>query len=175
MNRTSWDLNEDGPVKWTGTYELNQGPDEGAEVVPETYTVRLTVDGVAKSEPVIVKADPRDPAVAGYQKRFEFLSTLFSELGTINAMLNSIDARLKGAPTAQASSLIAVKKRLTYDPRNIEDLSGPAALREDVLDLISRMGTSFQAPTAAQLSQAAAYRAQLDDISAAYKQLMGER
>ena len=53
---------------------------------------------------------------------------------------------------ARRPALIEFKHRITYDPRNIEDLSGPAQLREDVLDLISRMGSSFQAPTAAQLA-----------------------
>ena len=40
VNRASWDLNEDGPVKWTGTFKENQGPDTGAEAVPGKYTVR---------------------------------------------------------------------------------------------------------------------------------------
>ena len=77
-------------------------------------------------------------------------------------MLNRIDARSATAHRIAGGALIAFKKspKLTYDPRNIEDLSGPAQLREDVLDLISRMSSSFQAPTAAQLAQAATYKAQ---------------
>jgi hypothetical protein len=92
-------------------------------------------------------------------------------LSAVNTMLNHIDARLKGASPSQAPALLAVKHRLTYDPQNIEDLSGPAKLREDLIDLISRLSTSFQAPTAAQLSQAASDKAQFDAISAAYRQL----
>ncbi|MGC1759844.1 MAG: hypothetical protein WA742_10845 [Candidatus Cybelea sp.] len=172
MNRAAWDLNENGPVQWMGTYKENQGPDEGAEAVPATYTVALTVDGVTREQRAIVQPDPRDPASSKYQARYAFLAGLFSDLGTINTMLNAIDARLKRATGSQASALTAFKHRLTYDPRNIEDLSGPAQVREKVLDLISRMSTSFQAPTSAQLAQAAAYRGELDALAAQYKRVM---
>ncbi|HZY97909.1 MAG TPA: hypothetical protein VFE35_12510 [Candidatus Cybelea sp.] len=171
MNRAGWDLNEDGPVKWEGTFKQNQGPDTGAEVVPGTYTIRLSADGGTQSQSLVVKADPRDPATAGYVARHNFLAELYTELSGIDTMLNHIDARLKRASGANAAALIAFKQRLTYDPRNIEDLNGPAQLRERLLDLISRMGSSFQAPTAAQLEQAATYRADYEQLSAAYRAL----
>jgi photosystem II stability/assembly factor-like uncharacterized protein len=171
INRTSWDLNEDGPVKWSGTFKENQGPDTGAEVLPGTYTVRLIADGATRDQPVAVKPDPRDPASGGYVRRHDFLAELFAELSGVDAMLNGIDARLKHASGSQASALIAVRQHLTYDPRNIEDLTGPAQLRERLLDLISRMSTSFQAPTAAQLSQAGIYKTTYDRLSAAYLKL----
>ena len=41
LNRIAWDLAEEGPVRWTGTYEQNRGPKEGAEAIPGTYTARL--------------------------------------------------------------------------------------------------------------------------------------
>ena len=89
MNRASWDLTEDGPVQWNGTYKQNRGPDEGAEVVPGRYTVQLTVDGVAKSQPLTVKPDPRDPAVAACVARYDALAALYGELSTIDTMLNA--------------------------------------------------------------------------------------
>ncbi len=171
INRTSWDLNEDGPVRWSGTFKENQGPDAGAEVVPGTYTARLIADGATKDQPVAVKPDPRDPASGGYVRRHDFLAELFAELSGVDAMLNGIDARLKHASASQASALTAIKAHLTYDPRNIEDLNGPAQLRERLVDLISRMSTSFQAPTAAQLAQAAAYKTTYAQLSAAYLKL----
>ncbi len=87
-------------------------------------------------------------------------------------MLNAIDARYRSAAPAERARLLALERRLTYDPRNIEDLSGPAQLRERLLDLISRMESSFQAPTAAQLDQAAAYRSDFDAVSTEYKRVM---
>ncbi len=171
INRTSWDLDEEGPVKWTGTYKENQGPETGAEVVPGSYEVRLDADGVSKTQPLVVKPDPRDPDLAKARSRHDFLIALFAQLGTIDTMLNAIDARLKRASGAQAASLRAFKHRLTYDPRNIEDLSGPAEIREQVLDLISRASSSFQAPTAAQQAQAAADKSALDALSSVYAKL----
>ncbi|HET6276244.1 MAG TPA: hypothetical protein VFE16_09980 [Candidatus Cybelea sp.] len=170
-NRTSWDLDEDGPVKWTGTYKENQGPDTGAEVLPGAYEVRIDADGVVKTQPLIVKADPRDPDLARARSRYDFLSALNAQLGTIDTMLNAVDARLKAASGTRAAALRAFKHRLTYDPRNIEDLTGPAQIREGVLDLISRLSGSLQAPTAAQLAQAASYTKELEELSAAYRNL----
>lgn len=171
MNRTSWDLDETGPARWMGTYKENRGPETGAEVLPGSYVVRLDADGISKTQPLTVKADPRDPDLSRARSRYTFLSALFAQLGTIDTMLNGIDSRLKHATGAQAAALRALKLRLTYDPRNIEDLSGPAQIREGVLDLISRVGASLQAPTAAQVAQAAIYTKQLDELSAAYRQL----
>jgi photosystem II stability/assembly factor-like uncharacterized protein len=170
IDRTSWDLQEDGPPKWTGTFKQNQGPGEGAEVVPGSYTVRLSVDGTVTTQPLTVKADPRDPAASRYQERYDFMSGLYRDLGTIDTILNHIDARIK-ANARHAAELRAVRRRLTYDPRNIEDLSGPAALRERLLDLISRMSTSYQAPTTAQRAQGAAYRAEVERISTEYRSM----
>jgi hypothetical protein len=45
---------------------------------------------------------------------------------------------------------------LTLDPRNVEDLNAPAALRERVMDLLSRINSSsYQGPTAAQSDELA--------------------
>jgi photosystem II stability/assembly factor-like uncharacterized protein len=172
MNRTLWDLAADGPVKWDGTFKDNRGPDEGAEVVPGTYTVRLNVDGAVLSAAVTVKPDPRDPDVASAVRRHDFLAGLYDELSTIDTMLNEIDARRKGGSPAAAAQLAAVRERLTYDPRNVEDLSGPAQLREDVLDLISRMTTSFRPPNAAQQAQADVYKGRLAEIASDYRRAL---
>jgi photosystem II stability/assembly factor-like uncharacterized protein len=171
VNRAAWDLNEDGPVKWTGTFKENQGPDVGPEVVPGVYTVQLDAGAIVKAANVAVKADPRDPDFAMAQRRHDFLVPLYDELSAIDTMLNQLDARLKTVSPARAAQLNAFKHRLTYDPRNIEDLNGPAQIREKVLDLISRLSTSFQAPTTAQLAAAASYKAELDELRAAYQRL----
>ena len=172
LNRATWDLHENGPAKWTGTFVQNRGPDEGAEVVPGSYVARLSVDGVAATQPFTVKADPRDPAASRYQERYDFLSGLYRALGTIDTILDQIDARFKAGTGRQGSQLRVVRRQLTYDPRNIEDLSGPAALRERLLDLITRMSTSFQAPTAVQRAQGAIYQAEVDRISAEYRSMV---
>jgi hypothetical protein len=169
MNRASWDLTEDAPVKWKGTFKGNQGPDEGAEVVPGRYTIALTVDRVTKSQTLTVKPDPRYPGQADAVSRHDFLVALYGELSTIDTMLNRLDAGLRTASPAQSLALNSVRRGLTYDPRNIEDLTGPTELREDVLDLISRIGSSFAPPTAAQLTAAAGYKSRLAEVESDYR------
>lgn len=169
MNRASWDLTEDGPVQWRGTYKQNRGPDAGPEVVPQTFTVALTVDGVTNSVPLVVRADPSTPNVPALEIRYNTLARLFGELSTIDTMLNGIDERLRGATPAQAQRLRAVRERLSYDPRNIEDLTGPAQLREDVLDLISRVESSFAPATRAEVLQASRYSDRLAPIESDYQ------
>ncbi len=96
FNRTAWDLTEDGPTKWLGTFKDNQGPGTGAEVLPGTYTVRLQVDGITQQQQVVVKADPRDPSTLDQlQQRHATLAELFGELGGVDAMLNQIDKQLR--------------------------------------------------------------------------------
>ena len=170
LNRANWDLAEEGPTRWKSTFEQNRGPESGAEAVPGTYTLRLHADGVTKDQPVLVKADPRDTSPAeDAQKRHAFLAEVNGELGAVNTMLNAIDVRLKRATPAQAAALVAFKHRLTMDPANIEDLKTPVQVRERLLDLLGRVGSSsYQPPTPAQEAEGAVLRAQTQALSAAY-------
>lgn len=155
LNRTSWDLAANGPVKWTGTFKLNQGPDEGATVPPGSYTVRLNVDGKTYTQPLLVKADPRDDtSQAQLEARYAFQTTYLNELSAVDRWLNSIDARLKrGGPRAVA--LRAFARQLTYGPQTDEDLGGPPGLRERINDVLARTSSSFQPPNQ-PIAQAAA-------------------
>lgn len=152
INRTSWDLNEDGPVKWMGTFKDNQGPATGADVVPGAYTVRIAANRATQTQAVTVKEDPRDTAgAADAATRYAFLHELYLELGGVDTMLNHIDAQLKKASPARKAWLLAFRAKLTYNPNSVEDLSGPAKLREHLLDLIGRVApTSFQVPNASE-------------------------
>ncbi|HEY4441714.1 MAG TPA: hypothetical protein VGN14_14740, partial [Candidatus Elarobacter sp.] len=169
MNRAAWDLSEDGPVRWTSTFEQNRGPETGAEALPGSYAVRLTVDGVTQTQPLVVKADPRDTALADEAiRRHDFLVAENAQLDRVDTMLNAIDKRLKHATPAQATTLRAFRARITLDARNIEDLRTPPHVRERLLDLIGRLSTSFQAPTAAQEEEARTVKGQYDALVAAY-------
>jgi photosystem II stability/assembly factor-like uncharacterized protein len=173
LNRAAWDLDEDGPVKWSATYETNQGPATGAEVMPGTYTVALNVDGVVRKQRVVVKLDPRDPATLEQaQLRHDTLAELNREFGALDTMLNTIDKKLKSAPPSARSALLAFRRRLTSDPRNDEDLSGPPGLRDRIGDLIYRLtASSYQAPTQPQLAVAASLKQAFAAIDVDYKSL----
>jgi len=68
MHRVNWDLRYDAPPAFTHSFEINANPGqtpaspEGALVPPGVYTVRLTVNGKAHAEKVVVTSDPRSPA-----------------------------------------------------------------------------------------------------------------
>ena len=58
LQQFTWDFSEDGPVKWNGAGKFFRGPNEGATVVPGTYTLRMTLGGQTFTEPFVVKPDP---------------------------------------------------------------------------------------------------------------------
>ena len=67
MHRVNWDLRYDAPPALTHTFEINANPGqtpaspEGALVPPGVYTAKLTVNGKAHVEKVVVASDPRSP------------------------------------------------------------------------------------------------------------------
>lgn len=167
MNRIAWDLSEDGPTTWHATFEQNKGPKSGAEALPGTFTARLLVDGVSIDTPVVVKLDPRDPATpAEVTARHDMLVEINRELSGVDTMLNAIDRRSKDATPTTLARYRSLKARLTVDPHNIEDLKTTAQLREGLLDLLGRIGsTSFQAPTESQQIEAARLHALYDLVT----------
>ncbi|HEU5480205.1 MAG TPA: hypothetical protein VFU90_10255 [Candidatus Tumulicola sp.] len=172
IDRTSWDLAEDGPEQWHGTFSENRGPEEGPEVVPGAYTATLNVDGRAYRQTVDVLADPRDKMpLDDYARRHDFLEEIYAEIGGCNRMLNGIDRKLKQANPQQAQALRAFRAELTFNPRNVEDLGEPPGLRDRLVDAIARSSLSFQPPTAAQLSEAADLKALYANLSQRYEQL----
>jgi hypothetical protein len=58
LNRTGWDLSEDGPVKLADWPNSDQAPDEGPEALPSTYAVHLIVNGAPYAQPLAIRADP---------------------------------------------------------------------------------------------------------------------
>ena len=170
IDRTNWDLQEDGPVKWHGTFKDNQGPDEGPDVVPGTYTIRVAANGHTSEQSVVVEADPRDPGTPEQARaRYAFLRQIFDELSGVDTMLNTIDARLMHATAVQRTRLLAFRAKLTYNPQNVEDLRGPAGLREHLIDLIGRVtGTSFQPPTQPDLEYASQLKSEYESVRASF-------
>ena len=65
MHRFVWDLREPAPesvavdLPISAVYEDTPRVPQGALIVPGRYTVRLTVDGVTRSQPLTVVMDPR--------------------------------------------------------------------------------------------------------------------
>jgi photosystem II stability/assembly factor-like uncharacterized protein len=165
INRVAWDLDTKGPVKWHGTFSFNQGPSTGPEVVPGTYTVRLNANGTHARQTVTVKQDPRDNlTTAQMQARYDLLSELFGWYGTVDTWLNAIDARVKHGD--HSAALLTFKRKLTYGPRNAEDLGGPPGFRDRLGDLMGRLSGNYAPPMQSQLDEAAALRKLFEQLRA---------
>jgi hypothetical protein len=73
MNRFAWDLRYGGPGEEASV--------AGPQVLPGTYTVRLTAAGRSYTQPLKVKLDPRSAAApAEIQKRFDLSISLWRDM-----------------------------------------------------------------------------------------------
>jgi len=171
LNRLSWNLTEAPPVQWQMAKEWNRGPDDGAAVVPGTYTVRLIVAGATLDQHAEVKADPRGPwTQADYIARYQFLHALNVELSQIDSALNALDARAKeGKLDARGRAVYA---QLTSSPVNSEDtLQRPSLLRERIQNLQVPLSLSNGPPTPAQSKEAGEIKTQFDTVMTAYAKI----
>lgn len=156
LNRVSWDLSEDGPVKWTSARDWNKGPSEGPAVLPGAWTVRVSLRGHVLSRTFAVRPDPRFGwTTSDYAARQHLVRELDDELSAIDVKLNALD--LHGLQKS------AAYRALTSSPVNSEDdLMVPDGLRERVSTLLLSLGLSQGPPSAAHLREAAEIRAQFD-------------
>jgi photosystem II stability/assembly factor-like uncharacterized protein len=184
LNRVSWDLREDGPIRWSGAAkEEYRGPRTGPAVVPGTYTARIVLAGKTFSKPVRVEPDPRVRYTpADYRAAYAFARKHVDEYSRLNDTLNRLDAyaasaaeRAHGASGELAAALsgarakaLALRARLTADFTNDEDfIQRPGRVREDMSALLNASGAP---PAAATIDYAArvdgAFDAAMRDVTA---------
>jgi photosystem II stability/assembly factor-like uncharacterized protein len=148
VNRVVWDLHEDPPAPWKGAArEEYQGPKVGPEVVPGTYSVRITLDGETLTQRFDVKPDPRDRwTQAQYEEAHAFAEKYNAAYGKIDEALNNLDAIKKSLSDAHpadarlASAISSAERRwstvfyaFTADFHNDEDsIQRSGSLRESV-------------------------------------------
>lgn len=193
INRFAWGLTEDPPVPWPSAREWNQGPSQGAGVVPGTYFATLQIGSQAFRRTITVKADPRSPwTQAQYVERRDFLRTLFNELSDVDRALNALDAeqhsikgklRALGANATQAERQTlqirsqeaqAIAALLSSNPRNSEDdMYRADKVRERIQTLIDSSGLLSQGPPlAAHRREAAELKPLLDEAMTRYRTFM---
>ena len=177
VNRTTWDLNEDGPVQLQHTFAFNRGPDEGPEVLPGQYTLRLTAGGTVVTQIAEVLHGGYEITTDNDKAaRYAFLTELYSAISKIDEMLNTIQARLPTSSPANTAALEALEARLIANPQNeLESLSKPPELRERYLAEIGRVSSSFQPPMQSDLDEVSNLHAQLQACITTYDSLIGER
>ncbi len=175
LNRTVWNLREDGPQRWNGAArESYKGPRSGPQVVPGDYTVEMTAGGRRVTQPLSVRADPRVSFTAEqYAAAHAFATAQTAKLSAVDVALNRLDATIAAAQKKNLPAVVAraqsVRSELTADYHNDEDSIGrPGKVRENLLglDLVGDNGP----PAAAALELAARidvlYVAAMRDVSA---------
>ncbi len=192
LNRTTWDLRTDGPVRWNGAArEAYKGPRTGPYVLPGRYTVSMQIDGRLLSEPVDVHADPRQAYTPAQRAaRYAYAVAATAKFSAVDAALNRLDAVIASATTAAAAAgsnaalsatlnrTIArardIRGELTADYHNDEDsIQMPGKLREDIESLdASGLGGP---PTQAERSLAARVGAEYAPRHARRQRLLCER
>ncbi len=93
LNRTSWDLRGEPPVKpEEGAERSFMGPPRGPWVLPGTYAVKVAVGGMEASQAVVVEDDPRITATDAERKAWH---DALVEAGRIWAKADAADKAAK--------------------------------------------------------------------------------
>jgi len=160
MNRFVWDLRYPSPPAQRPEFTIAALPGatpalpQGPQVVPGTYTVKLTVGGQSSTQPLTVKMDPRVTA------SIEDLTRLF-------------DLERKIAQAIDDDARAIEKVRASTPPGQSRTPLERALIRlnEGLAELLSGVDTGDVAPTAAASQAFADFRKELDQRIADASQL----
>ena len=178
MNRLVWDLRMNDPAQIPGAFYEDQAP-RGPIVPPGTYQVRLTADGVTRSAPLTVIADPRDPAgtADGIAAKAALSVAVWRDIDALHKAVNDIRARRKALKTAgQAGgaadqALSSVEQQLMQVNMNGSEanLAFPGMLNEQYAGFANSLEDADTPPTRQQQglydSLHARLQAQLDRLA----------
>jgi photosystem II stability/assembly factor-like uncharacterized protein len=173
FNRTAWNLRHDG---FKRLRDEDDPPEEflpsGPDVLPGTYTVRVTVGDHEASRSVEVRADPRftvtsanrqakrDALVRAGKRQevgVEAVERLRKARGAIDDVLGKLQEKDDNGTTALRDTGDSLKKRLERieddftGPRDIQGFSSdPNAFFSKIRLAYGQMSSSWEAPTQAQ-------------------------
>lgn len=146
IHRVVWDL------RWAGAPKIQNGkidagdPRVGPRALPGTYTIRLTVDGVTRTAPLVVVQDPRvktpESALAEQLKLGLTIRDDISSITTMVHRLRDLAAQAKQRAAALAGGAPAMVSALNDLSRSCEALEAklhnPSA--EIVYDILAQRG-----------------------------------
>jgi hypothetical protein len=174
VNRFVWDLRY-GDVKHIEDIIVDYGTTTGLQVLPGTYSVRLTVGGQSFTQPFIVVNDPRTTVTPGaqqaqlaaWQQLRDHIDSTVEASKNIETMQDQVDARIaqvKGQ--SYASRVENAGKPLRAKMEEIRDalievhshadeitLHYPVKLYNMMLTLNGQLLTGDAAPTQSQMEQ----------------------
>ena len=164
MNRIAWDLREDPPTLTGPLAEFSDevlGTDDGglrsADVLPGSYTVRLSSEGAESVRMLEVETDARVDIdmverIAKYQavKRgldlYVRLRALRAAIASVQSELRRVSEVVDGRGFAGDVELLETSQRLGDELRELADFRGVIRYRSGVLALAS----SYDGPTEGQ-------------------------
>ena len=183
LQRLTWDLRADGPVRWEAGKEFLKGPRSGAVVPPGDYTATLTIGSKTMKEKLTVAKDPDSQAtIAAMEERYQDTEAILHEISQLDVVLNrigAIEAQLgalrlvaKGTPDEKAvnTAIDALEKQMKAAEGAISSNPGaaestlrvPDQVHEHLLALEAGFEGEDDAPTAAMLDQMKLLRPQYE-------------
>ena len=91
LNRFSWNLRYEDPVKVPGNFYEADIPPKGPMALPGTYQVRLTADGQTRTAPLELRQDPRiEISRADLEAQFALERDIVRRLSSLHRAVNEI-------------------------------------------------------------------------------------
>jgi hypothetical protein len=167
-HRFVWDLRLPRPKASTYKYNIATSRSAGVPVeprgpmvVPGSYRVSLNIDGKHQDAPLEVLMDPRvNVSATALQSALDFslkygavLGEVWRDAREIDMLRGSINAQLKELPTGDSlhASLLTLKTRTQpWVSGDGEDSLNLANTNETLADILTDVGGTDRAPTAAQ-------------------------
>ena len=196
MNRYAWNLRWEPPVKIPGAFYSGVGP-QGPLVLPGQYTVKLTVGGQSRTQPLEIVMDPRVKGVSAedLQKQFELamqvrdanteLHRAVNQIRALRADLKTINQRF--ADNAGLKSLLeeasALDKKMTPVEEELiqvnmkgseANLAFPNKLNEQFDSYSASVMAGDGVPTKQQYEVFKMLRGQLDEQLEAWKRILSK-
>jgi photosystem II stability/assembly factor-like uncharacterized protein len=158
LNRVAWDLRTDPPFarkeaeEGGGDEEAEFGPRPGGvNVLPGTYTVRLTVDGRSYEKPVGVRVDPTVATRPGaIEAQYETAQAIFELRSQVNRTLRGLDLT-----RAQLDERRRLAKQLGREPEGdlLAQLDKADARLKDVIGALAKPEGQGSYATAGRISE----------------------
>ena len=186
-HRFIWDLRHAAPrgvqrsYDIAATYRNTPSDPPGPFVLPGTYRVRISADGVVREAPLTVRIDPRVQVPAAdlaLQSRYSL--QLLAATEAAQALRDRIDSRLASATPAQRSALLQLRGAGEAENPNIgygsitaapADQESITSLQEKLIYMLKLLQQADARPTSQAITAIDALMARLDALNARYAAL----
>lgn len=163
LNRFTWNGQHSGVASFPGMIIWSASADAGPTAVPGDYQVRITADGVTRTQALKILPDPRYPEVtqADLEKQFDLSSKIWADFGAANGTVIKIrkirqlltedmakQPSLKPEAEPFLAKLAAIEENL-YQVQNRsgqDPLNFPIKLNNQIGTLGRKLMQSYNAP-----------------------------